>query len=66
MSLLQRAFKTLGGLGLVVALPAAVLGQSTNSTNYAVQGGEYAPAGNLPGDQAYPSLALSQHGGYLV
>ena len=67
MSLLQRAFKTLGGLGLVVALPAAVLGQSTNSTNhYAQQGGEYAPAGNLPGDQAYPALSLGLTGGFLV
>jgi hypothetical protein len=64
MSLLQRACKTLGGLGLVVALPSLVLGQSTNY--YASQAGEYAPAGTLPGDQANPSLSLSPSGGFLV
>jgi hypothetical protein len=67
MSLLQRACKTLGGLGIVVALPAFVFGQSTNSTNfYAPQGVEYAPVGNLAGDQANPSVALTTTGGFLV
>src|ERR1700677_369492 len=64
MSLLQRVCKTLGVLGLAVALPALVSGQSTNY--YAPQGGEYAPAGSLPGDQVNPSVAVNASGGYVV
>jgi hypothetical protein len=46
-------------------LPAHVLGQiSTNQ--YAPQGIEYAPAGNILGDQTNPWLALNSNGGYLV
>ncbi len=67
LSQLQRACKTLGGLALMVALPSLVFGQSTNSTNYyATQGGEYAPAGNLPGDQSNPSVSINTAGGFLV
>jgi hypothetical protein len=64
MSLPQRVCKTLGVLGLAVALPSLVYGQSTNY--YAPLGGEYLPAGSLPGDQINPSAALSTSGGYLV
>ena len=67
MPLLQRARTTLGGLGLVFALPCLVYGQTTNSTNYyAPLGGEYAPAGNLPGDQSKAALSLNVQGGFLV
>ena len=47
---------------LAVAAPAVVLGQ----TNYLPNGVEYAIAGSLPGDQAFPQLGLSASGGYLV
>jgi hypothetical protein len=47
---------------LAVAAPAVVLGQ----TNYLPNGVEYAIAGSLPGDQAYPQLGLNVSGGYLV
>ena len=47
---------------LAVAGPAAVFGQ----TNYVPSGVQYAIAGSLPGDQAYPQLALNVSGGYLV
>jgi hypothetical protein len=47
---------------LAVAAPAVVFGQ----TNYLPNGVEYAIAGSLPGDQAYPQLALRLSGGYLV
>ncbi len=63
MSLLQRVCKSLGILGLAVAAPALVLGQSTN---YVPQGGEFAPAGSLPGDQTQAALSLNANGGYLV
>ncbi|MDB6111549.1 MAG: hypothetical protein JWR69_3299 [Pedosphaera sp.] len=62
MSLLQRVCKTLGILGLAVAFPSLVLAQSGYITN----GVEYAPVGNLPGDQVNPALALNASGGYLV
>ena len=63
MSLLQRVCKSLGMLGLAVAAPALVSGQSTN---YVIQGGEFAPAGSLPGDQVQACLSLNTNGGYLV
>jgi hypothetical protein len=47
---------------LAFAMPAAVLGQ----TNYLPNGVEYAIAGSLPGDQAFPQLALRATGGYMV
>ena len=47
---------------LAVAAPAVVFGQ----TNYLPNGVEYAIAGSLPGDQAYPQLGLNVSGGYLV
>ena len=63
MSLLQRVCKTLGILGLAVAAPSLLLGQSTS---YVPQGVEFAPAGNLPGDQTQASLSLNSSGGFLV
>ncbi len=63
MSLLQRVCKTLGILGLAVAAPSLLLGQSTS---YVPQGVEFAPAGNLPGDQTQASLSLNPSGGFLV
>lgn len=63
MSLLQRVCKSLGILGLAVAAPALVLGQSTN---YVPQGGEFAAAGSLPGDQTQAAMSLNASGGYLV
>jgi hypothetical protein len=67
MSLLQRVVKSLGGLGLLVSLPAMVYGQPVISTNfYAPQAGEYDAIGALPGDQANPALSLNTKGGYLV
>ncbi len=47
---------------LVVGAPAVVLGQA----NYVTNGVEYAIAGSVPGDQAYPQLGLKVSGGYLV
>jgi hypothetical protein len=47
---------------LAVAAPAVVLGQ----TNYLPNGVEYAIAGSLPGDQAFPQISLNASGGYLV
>jgi len=62
MSPQQRVCKSLGILGLALAVPALAFGQPS----YVTQGGEYAPAGNLPGDQTYSSLSLGPSGGYLV
>ena len=65
MSQLQRALKMLGGLALTIGLPAVALGQVTNY--YGTQAGEYLlPAGGLPGDQSYPSVAISTNGGFVV
>jgi hypothetical protein len=64
MSLLQRVVKSLGRLGLVLALPAALVAQ-TNS-GYQISGVEYTPAGLLPGDQIYPDVALNANGGFMV
>jgi hypothetical protein len=47
---------------LAVALTGAGLAQGTFVTN----GTEYAIAGTLPGDQAYPAVSLSTNGGFLV
>jgi len=67
MSQLQRACKSLGGLVLLFAIPFSNFAQTTNGTNfYGPLGGEYAPAGNLAGDQTHPSLAMGASGGYLV
>lgn len=43
-------------------LPGPVSGQGVYVTN----GIEYAIAGNLPGDQVYPAVAISTNGGFLV
>jgi hypothetical protein len=64
MSLLQRVCKSLGRLGLVVALPATLFGQA--NSGYQTSGFEFAPAGNRPGDQIYPDVALATNGGYVV
>jgi hypothetical protein len=59
LSLLVRS----AAMGCTVWLGAAgALAQSGYSTN----GGEYAIAGALPGDQVRPNLSLSASGGYLV
>ncbi len=63
MSLLQRVRKTLGILGLIAVAPAFVSGQTTS---YVPQGGEFAPAGSMPGDQINPALSLNAKGGILV
>lgn len=62
MSFLQRVRFTLGVLGLAAFVPSLGYAQ----TGYVVNGGEFAPAGNLPGDQVYPAVALAPSGGYLV
>jgi hypothetical protein len=60
MSLSQRVCKTLGMLCL--AVPAIAFGQAS----YVRQAGEFAPAGNLAGDQVHPALSLNSSGGFLV
>ncbi|HZQ46424.1 MAG TPA: hypothetical protein VFC07_05385, partial [Verrucomicrobiae bacterium] len=62
MSPLQRVCFTLGVMGLVAAVPVPSFAQSGYLTN----GVEYAPAGNLPGDQIHPALALTPGGGWIV
>src|SRR5581483_4255154 len=62
MSPLQRVCFTLGVTGLVAAVPVPSFAQSGYLTN----GAEYAPAGNLPGDQIHPALALTPGGGWIV
>jgi hypothetical protein len=64
MSPLQRVVKSLGVLCLVLAAPSVALSQSTNY--YAAQGGEFAPAGPLAGDQINAQTALATWGGFLV
>ena len=46
----------------MAATPVLVFGQ----TDFVPQGGEYAIAGALPGDQTFPQAAISPAGGYLV
>src|SRR5262249_42528553 len=46
---------------LTLFAPGAVLAQ-----NYGTNGAEYAIAGNLPGDQVHPHIAVGSTGGYLV
>ena len=57
--------KTIAGIcwGLVLAIPAAVLGQTNY---YATNGTEYAIVGSLPGDQVMPDVAVNTNGGYVV
>ena len=62
MSPLQRVCILLGVLALTGMVPSAVFAQS----GYTANGAEYAPAGNLPGDQVYPSVSLSTNGGILA
>ena len=59
---MQRLCKTLGILGLTLFVPGAAFSQS----GYVTQAGEYAPAGNLPGDQTRPQLSLSRTNGFIV
>jgi len=49
--------------GLLLALPAAVVAQTNY---YGANGVEYAIAGQLPGDQVAPDVALGSHGGFVV
>ena len=62
MSLSYRVCITLGVWGLLVFLPVRVSAQS----GYVTNGIEYAPAGNLPGDQIHPAAAVSPNGGILA
>src|SRR5579859_7300169 len=62
MSLLQRLCKTLGIIGLALSVPGVAWSQS----GYVTQAGEYAPAGNLPGDQTRPQLSLTRTNGFIV
>ncbi len=64
MSPLQRVVKLLGVLACVLAVPPVVSAVSTNY--YAAQGGEYAPAGVLPGDQTHPAISFNASGGIAV
>lgn len=64
MSPFQRVRMTLGVMGLVLAVPFLVSAQS--GSGYVADGGEYAPAGNLPGDQVHPAVAVSANGGLVV
>ncbi len=64
MSQLHRVCKTLGSLGLILALPTAIFAQT--NAGYIPYGTEYAPAGNLLGDQIYPDVAVTANGGYAV
>ena len=65
MSLLQRVCKTLGVLGLAVAFPALVSGQSTNYYAHPREG-IFSCREPLPGDQVNPSVAVNTSGGYIV
>jgi hypothetical protein len=47
---------------LAVGLPVAAWAQG----NYAPEGGEYAVAGTLPGEQVFPHVSLKPGGGYVV
>ena len=49
--------------GWMLVLPAIVWGQTNY---YATNGTEYAIVGSLPGDQVYPDLAVTTHGGFTV
>jgi len=58
-----RRMAVVGCLGMLAALPAAVLGQTNY---YAKNGTEYAVIGSLPGDQAFPDAAVTTNGGFMV
>src|SRR5262245_59602698 len=47
---------------LALVIPWSCLG----ANNYSTNGGEFAIAGTLPGEQVHPRLALTAGGGYLV
>jgi hypothetical protein len=49
--------------GLLLALPAAVFGQTNY---YTANGTEYAVIGSLPGDQVFPDAAVTTSGGFVV
>ena len=50
-------------LGLFLALPATVFGQTNY---YTTNGTEYAVIGPLPGDQVWPDVAAGANGGFVV
>ena len=62
MSLPQRVGLALSLAVFAVCAPLSVFAQSGNGP----QGGEYAPAGALPGDQLNPQASLNAAGGFLV
>jgi hypothetical protein len=49
--------------GLLLALPAAVFGQTNY---YGTNGTEYSIVGALPGDQVWPDVAVNPGGGFVV
>ena len=51
---------------LCAALAATFSGTLAGQTFYATNGGQYAIAGAIPGDQVHPHVALKPAGGYLV
>lgn len=62
MSFSQLAHKIAVGVCVAAATPAVGFAQS----GFAPQGGEYAVAASLPGDQVKPRLSISTGGGYVV
>src|SRR5947208_11368577 len=62
MPALSSAGKSLSVLGLLLGLPVVLSAQQILSP----QAGEYSLAGDLPGDQVSPQIALNGSGGYLV
>lgn len=62
MSSLLSAAKRLLCVSLALVFPVLARGQTVASTN----GGQYAIAGALPGDQSFPHVSIGPSGGYLV
>ncbi|MES1181074.1 MAG: hypothetical protein ABUL66_04355, partial [Verrucomicrobiota bacterium] len=50
-------------LGLCLGIPALL---SAQTNYYRTNGTEYAVIGSLPGDQVFPSAALTTNGGFVV
>jgi hypothetical protein len=62
MSLSLLCRKVVLCAGLAAGIPGSLLGQNF----YVANGGQYAVAGVIPGDQVHPHVALKSSGGYLV
>jgi hypothetical protein len=64
MMLSFARLQALAGLaGIAVAMPFLA---SAQTNYYSTSGGEYAPIGQLPGDQMHPDAAISTTGGFVV